>query len=261
MSNATITRAVFNQKGGVGKTTIVCNLAAAAAMRGQRTLVIDLDMQANATRYLLGDAPVERDIADFFAGTLNFSLGSTPFDSYCTPTAWEGLDVVAAGSELEHLQNKLEAKQKVHKLRQALSRLHGYDQILIDTPPSFNFYSRSALIAADEVLIPFDCDDFARQALYSLLENIAELRDDHNESLRVGGVIVNQFQGRARLPTRLVEELRNEGLPILEPLLPSSVVVRESHEARQPLSWYAPRHRVTQAFDELYETLLKGAAA
>ncbi|WP_420426702.1 ParA family protein [Algiphilus sp.] len=255
MSNATITRAVFNQKGGVGKTTIVCNLAAAAVARGKRTLVVDLDMQGNASRYLLGDQPVERDISDFFGSTLNFSLGSTPFEAYCTPTAWEGLDVVAAGNELEHLQSKLEAKQKVHKLRQALRKLNGYDQILIDTPPSFNFYSRSALIAADEVLIPFDCDDFARQALYGLLENIAELREDHNESLRVGGIIVNQFQSRARLPKQLVETLRSEGLPILEPLLPSSVVVRESHEARQPLPWYAPRHRVTEAFDALYRTL------
>ena len=98
-------------------------------------------------------------------------------------------------------------------------------------------------------------DDLARQALYGLLENIAELREDHNESLRVGGIIVNQFQSRARLPRQLVEALRSEGLPILEPMLPSSVVVRESHEAGQPLAWFAPRHRVTEAFDALYQTL------
>ncbi|MCK5770807.1 ParA family protein [Algiphilus sp.] len=250
-------RAVFNQKGGVGKTTIVCNLAAVAAARGMRTLVIDLDMQANATRYLLGDEPPATGIADFFAGTLNFSLSSTPFDAYITPSPFERLDVVAASSELEHLQNKLEAKQKVQKLRQALSRLRGYDQIFIDTPPALNFYSRSALIAADEVLIPFDCDDFARQALYALLENIAELREDHNEDLAIGGVVVNQFQARARLPQRMVEALKSESLPVLEPLLASSVVVRESHEAATPLPWYAPRHRMTTAFEELFTGLAR----
>lgn len=248
-------RAVFNQKGGVGKTTIVCNLAAVAAARGLRTLVVDLDMQANATRYLLGGDKPESGIADFFASTLNFSLGSASFESYITPSPFERLDVVAASDELEHLQNKLEAKQKVQKLRQALRKLRGYDQIFIDTPPALNFYSRSALIAADEVLIPFDCDDFARQALYALLENIAELREDHNEDLAVGGVIVNQFQARARLPQRMVETLKSEGLPVLEPLLASSVIVRESHEAATPLPWYAPRHRMTEGFGELFSAL------
>ena len=124
-------RAVFNQKGGVGKTTIVCNLAAVAAARGLRTLVVDLDMQANATRYLLGSDKPESGIADFFASTLNFSLGSASFESYITPSPFERLDVVAASDELEHLQNKLEAKQKVQKLRQALRKLRGLSLIHI----------------------------------------------------------------------------------------------------------------------------------
>jgi chromosome partitioning protein len=251
-------RAVFNQKGGVGKTTIVCNLAAVAAARGLRTLVVDLDMQANATRYLLGSEQPQSGIADFFGSTLNFSLSTAAFESYIVPSPFERLDVVAASDELEHLQNKLEAKQKVHKLRQALRKLRGYDQIFIDTPPALNFYSRSALIAADEVLIPFDCDDFARQALYALLENIAELREDHNEELALGGVIVNQFQARARLPQRMVDALKSEGLPVLEPLLASSVVVRESHEAATPLPWHAPRHRITESFGELFGALSRG---
>lgn len=250
-------RVVFNQKGGVGKTTIVCNLAAVSAARGLRTLLIDLDVQGNATQYLLGSGAVqpERSVADFFEGTLNFSLTSTPFDSFATATPFDHLHVVAAAPELEHLQGKLEAKQKVHKLRQALSRLRGYDRVFIDTPPALNFYSRSALIAADEVLIPFDCDDFARQALYTLLENIAELREDHNEQLRVAGVIVNQFQPRARLPGRMVEALKAESLPILEPLLRQSVVVRESHEACVPLPWLHPRHRISEDLTHLFDAI------
>jgi chromosome partitioning protein len=248
-------RVVFNQKGGVGKTTIVCNLAAVAAARGLRTLVIDLDVQANATRYLLGagDIAPAQTVADFFESTLNFSLVSAPFDAYVTETPFENLSIAAASPELEHLQVKLEAKQKIYKLRQALDKLRHYDRIFIDTPPALNFYSRSALIAANEVLIPFDCDDFARQALYTLLENIAELREDHNEALQLGGIVVNQFQPRARLPQRLVEELRAEGLPIAEPMLPSSVVVRESHDAALPLIHLNARHRVAQAYEALFD--------
>ena len=107
-------RVVFNQKGGVGKTTIVCNLAAVAAARGQRTLVIDLDTQANATRYLLGSEDIEptRTVADFFESTLSFTLGTDPFERYATETPFENLDVVVASPELDSLQPKLEAKPK-----------------------------------------------------------------------------------------------------------------------------------------------------
>lgn len=250
-------RVVFNQKGGVGKTTIVCNLAAVAAARGQRTLVIDLDTQGNATRYLLGSADItpQRTIADFFERTLSFSLGSEPFEHYATETPFENLDLVAASPELESLQPKLESRQKVHKLRQALQRLDGYDRVFIDTPPAMNFYSRSALIAAHRVLIPFDCDEFARQALYLLLQNITEIREDHNEALEVEGIVVNQFTARARLPARVVEELRGEGMPILEPLLSSSVRVKESHEACVPMPFLDGSHKVTQEYFALYEAI------
>ena len=250
-------RVVFNQKGGVGKTTIVCNLAAVAAARGYRTLVIDLDTQANASRYLLGKDGLtpERSVADFFESTLSFSLASQPFEAYATETPFENLDVVVSSPELDNLQGKLEAKQKVYKLRQALAKLRGYDMIFIDTPPALNFYSRSALIAADSVLIPFDCDDFARQALYTLLENIAEIREDHNDELQVEGIVVNQFTPRAKLPTRMVEELRAEGQPICEPLLSSSVKVKESHEAATPLVFMDGNHKVTQEYVALFDGL------
>src|SRR5581483_6571746 len=143
-------RVVFNQKGGVGKTTIVCNLAAIAASRGLRTLVIDLDTQRNATQYLLGkETKADRTIADFFESTLSFSLSPQPLVAYATNTPFENLDVIASDPKLEELIVKLEAKQKIYKFRDALHRLKGYDAVFIDTPPALNFYSRSALIAAD----------------------------------------------------------------------------------------------------------------
>lgn len=250
-------RVVFNQKGGVGKTTIVCNLAAVAASRGMRTLVVDLDPQGNSTQYLLGSTEhaAASGSADFFESTLSFKLQSDGLRPHITQTPFPNLSVVASHPDLEHLQIKLETKHKIYKLRQALDKLSEYDQIFIDTPPALGFYSRSALIAADRCLIPFDCDDFARQALYVLLENIEELRDDHNDELMVEGIVVNQFQPRAKLPQRLVEELKAEGQPLLKTLLSSSVKVRESHDQSAPLAFSEPKHKITAQFFDLFDEL------
>jgi len=250
-------RVVFNQKGGVGKTTLLCNLAAISAAKGRSTLVIDLDAQCNASQYLLssGDRQAEAGSADFFEATLARSARGAKFTDYITPTPFENLSVMAAHPDLEELRVKLEAKHKIYKLKQSLERLKDFDSIYIDTPPALNFYSQSALIAADRCLIPFDCDDFARQALYSLFDNIHEIQDDHNPELVIDGIVVNQFQPRAKLPTRMIEELKAEGHPLIETRITASVKVRESHDASIPLIHYAPNHKVTQQLVALHDRL------
>ena len=252
--------AVFNQKGGVGKSTIVCNLAAVSAASGRRTLVVDLDPQANASHYLLGSDAEEADpnLVQFFEQTLGFKLFREGPKEFVHHTRFEDLHVMPAAIELEDLQTKLEAKYKIYKLRDALNDIEGYDAVFLDTPPAFGFYTLSALIAADRCLIPFDCDDFSRRALYSLLESVEEVREDHNSGLEVGGIVVNQFQARARLPQQLVDELAAEGLPVLEPYISSSVKVRESHQANKPLPYFARSHKLTGQFRELFDTITGG---
>jgi chromosome partitioning protein len=245
---------VFNQKGGVGKSTIVCNLAAVNARAGRKTLVVDLDPQGNASHYLLGaDANgLSPNLAEFFEQTLGFKLFRDETKGFVHHTRFEKLHIMAASADLEPLQGKLEAKYKIYKLRDALRELDGYDDIILDTPPAFHFYTLSALIAARKCLIPFDCDDFSRRALYGLMDAVAEVREDHNPRLEIAGIVVNQFQSRARLPRRVVGELVEEGLPVLEPYITASVKVRESHEAARPLPYLAPRHKLTEQFEELH---------
>ena len=132
----------------------------------------------------------------------------------------------------------------------------GYPTVFFDTPPRRQRASRSrALVAGDRVLVPFDCDDFARRSIGRVVERIAEVRADHNPRLRVEGIVVNQFQGRANFPQQAVDELAAEGCAVLEPYISSSVRIRESHHAARPMVFFEPSHRVTAEFEELYERL------
>lgn len=251
-------RVVFNQKGGVGKSSIACNLAAVSAVQGYRTLLVDLDAQANSSHYLSGVAgdDLPTGIADFFKQVLAGGAAGKKARPPISETRFDNLHLVGATAELADLQPKLEAKHKINKLRKLLDNLsEEYERIYIDTPPALNFFTLSALIAADRCLIPFDCDSFSRQALYSLLAEIEELQEDHNPALVVEGIVVNQFQPRAALPQQIIDELLSEGLPVLPVHLMSSVRMRESHQVCLPLVHFDPKHKLTQQFVALHEHL------
>ncbi len=252
-------RVIFNQKGGVGKSTITCNLAAVSAKMGLKTLVIDLDPQANTTQYLLGDLSenLENTIVDFFDQTLNFKLRSKKLGEMIYKTQFENLSVFPSHHLLEDLQSKLESRYKIYKLKEALNDLSEYERVYIDTPPSLNFFSRSALVAANRVLIPFDCDDFSRRALYNLIDNLEEIKADHNKDLELEGIVVNQFQPRASLPKKIIDQMLSEDLPLLEPYLTNSIKIKESHELHRPMIYLDQGHKLTDQFIALYKNIEK----
>lgn len=254
-------RVIFNQKGGVGKSTIVCNLAAISANEGKRTLVLDLDTQCNTSYYLLGKKIDEADktLAHFFKNCLGMNFFGLNQDggleSLIHATPFDNLFILPAHPEMEALQDRLQSKYKIFKLREALDEIKGFDAIYIDTPPVLNFYSHSALVAAQKCLIPFDCDVFSRESLYTLLQVVNEVKADHNGSLEMEGVIVNQYQSYANLPQQLIKELIAEGHPVLNSRLSSSVKVKESHSASKPLIYFASTHKLTLEYIALYREI------
>ena len=249
-------RVIFNQKGGVGKSTITCNLAAISAVQGKRTLVIDLDIQGNTTQYLLGRKVLESEqtIAQYFKDCLTISLfgSNSSLENAIHETPFPNLFIIPSHPDLEPLQSRLESKFKNFKLKEALDNLRGFDSVYMDTPPVLNFYSHSALIAADKCLIPFDCDTFSREALITLMQTISEVKADHNQNLDIEGIVVNQFQKQANLPRQLVDELISEGMPVLAAMISPSVKVRESHSQSQPLIHYVPNHKLTDEYRALH---------
>jgi chromosome partitioning protein len=262
-------RVIFNQKGGVGKSSIACNLAAISASRGYRTLVVDLDVQGNSSLYLGVDiyAAINRDDEHSVAHLLRRATGSW-FGSdksalgFVQETVFDKLDLLAASPLLSQIAGELETRYKIYKLREALDELASeYDRVFIDTPPNFNFYSKTALIAADRVLIPYDCDSFSRQALYQLLDNAIDLKQDHNPKLVIEGIVINQFNSQAKLPRRLIEDLQQEELPVCASYLSASIKMKESHSQAKPLIYFAPNHKLTREFVNLFDELENSAAS
>jgi chromosome partitioning protein len=252
-----VIRVLFNKKGGVGKSSLTVNLAAISASQGYRTLILDLDTQCNSTAYLDAlDAPAQSTIADLFEQTITFHLRRRPAIEFCQATKMHNLYIIPGSNGLAELESELHSRHKIYKLREALESLsEEFDHIYIDTAPALNFYSLSALIAADRCLIPIDCDDFARQGLYSLQQKIAEIREDHNPKLEIEGIIANQFMANANLPKQIIDELIEEGYPVLSEYISQSVKMRESHQAKKPLITLAPKHKLTLSLVAIFNLL------
>jgi chromosome partitioning protein len=271
-----VRRVIFNKKGGVGKTTIACNLAAISADFGKKTLVIDLDPQGNSSHYLINSRTSavrdsKKTVYDFFKSCLDTvsPFGFNPFfpkltssdtdiDSFIHRTDFENLWIVPSHPELMSIEPQLTSKHKIFKLKEALDSLEDFDAVYIDTPPALNFFSHSALIAASKCLIPFDCDAFSRDAIFDVGVHIGHIQRDLNHDLVIEGIVVNQFLHRARQPREIVDQLKSDGLPILSSYLSPSVKIKESHQVGKPMIYLDLNHKLTVEYVNLFREIESG---
>jgi chromosome partitioning protein len=239
---------IANQKGGVGKTTTAVSLAAGLAKLGARVLVVDLDPQGNASTGLgvrieegepstYGVLVDGDDLLDAVRETEIARLSLLP----------SSLDL--AGAEVELVP----AFSREHRLERALEATNEhFDLILVDCPPSLGLLTINALVAADEVLVPIQCEYYALEGLSQLLRTIELVAENLNRRLRVGGVVLTMFDARTNLSQQVVEEVRDYfGDLTFTTVIPRSVRLSEAPSFGQPITLYDPSSRGARAYERL----------
>ena len=240
--------AVANQKGGVGKSTTAVNIGAYLALAGARVLVIDLDPQGNASTGLgLDHREIEPSIYDVLTGE------AAP-GAAIRATGVPGLHVLPSTIDLAGAEVELvSAMSRETRLRRALQSVdHQYDTILIDCPPSLGLLTVNALAAADELLIPIQCEYYALEGLGQLLRNVELVRANLNPELRIGGIVLTMYDGRTRLALQVVEEVRRHFTDIVyQTVVPRSVRLSEAPGYGLPIALYDPLSRGGIAYRDL----------
>jgi chromosome partitioning protein len=237
--------AIVNQKGGVGKSTTAVNLGASLALLGRRVLVVDLDPQGNTTTGLgIDKRVVTRDI-------YNVLLHGAPVREVALPTEVESLSIVPstlnlAGAEVELVSTL----QREARLKIALAPvLEGYDEILIDCPPSLGLLTINALTAATEVIIPVQAEYYALEGLSQLVAIVRRIKEGLNPELAIRGVLITMFDGRTRLATEVLEEV-NRYFPerVFRTQIPRNIRLSEAPSYGKPAVLFDVKSRGAQAY-------------
>jgi chromosome partitioning protein len=240
--------ACTNQKGGVGKTTTVINLAAFLALSGTRTLVIDLDPQGNATSGLGVDRrTVERSSYDLL-------VDRAPLSELVMGTPVEGLDLLPSSPSLSGAEVELVGLAgREQRLSASLAELNGrYERVLIDCPPSLGLLTVNALTAADGVLIPIQTEYYALEGLSQLVNTIRRVREGLNPRLEIEGVLLTMYDARTNLSSQVASEVRRHmNGSVYDTIVPRSVRLSEAPSHGLPIALYDPSSRGATAYREL----------
>ena len=251
------TIAIANQKGGVGKTTTVVNLAACMAEKGVKVLLIDMDAQGNATTGCgIRKKDLQKSSYDLLTDEnvkLSDLVIKTPYHNlWIVPSTMD-----LAGAELELAEAQGRAKRLENALKTAETE-NLFDFILIDCPPSLGLVTINALTAADTVLIPIQCEFFALEGLSQLTNTVKQVKKVYNPQLDIEGVLITMFDGRLNLTMQVLAEVKKYFASMtFKTVIPRNVRISEAPSHGKPINYYDRGSKGAKAYAELAEEILK----